>query len=71
MPSQSVSSLLRLPKRKRLEIAESLWLSVADEDKMPVSESHKRVLDARLADYRSGKSKPVSHEEMMRRLRTP
>lgn len=70
MPSQSVSSLLRLPKRKRLEIAETLWLSVADEEKMPVLESHKKVLDARLADYRSGKSRPIPHEELMRRLRT-
>ena len=70
MPSQTVSSLLRLPKRKRLEIAESLWLSVADEEKMPVPERHKKILDARMADYRSGKTKPVSHDELMRRLRT-
>ncbi len=71
MPSQTVSSLLRLPKRRRLEIAERLWLSVADEKDMPVPESHKKILDARLAAYRSGKSKPISHEELMRRLRTP
>lgn len=70
MPPASVSSLLRLPKRERLEIAESLWLSVADEEKMPVPEAHKKVLDARLADYRSGKSKVISHEVLMRRLRT-
>jgi putative addiction module component (TIGR02574 family) len=70
MRSSSVSSLLRLPKRKRLEIAESLWLSVADEEKMPVPESHKKILDARLADYRAGKSKPITHEELMRRLRS-
>jgi putative addiction module component (TIGR02574 family) len=71
MPSQTVSSLLRLPRRKRLEIAERLWLSVADEKEMPVPESHKKILDARLAAYRSGKSKPIPHEELMRRLRTP
>jgi putative addiction module component (TIGR02574 family) len=71
MPSQqSVSSLLLLPKRKRLEIAEKLWLSVADEKKMPVPESHKKVLNARLADYRAGKTKPIAHAELMRRLRT-
>jgi putative addiction module component (TIGR02574 family) len=70
MPSESVASLLRLPKRKRLEIAESLWLSVADEEKMPVPPSHKKVLDERWAAYRSGKSKPISHEELMRRLRS-
>ena len=71
MISQSVASLLRLPKRKRLELAESLWLSVADEEKMPVPERHKKVLDARLADYRTGKSVPISHEELMQRLRKP
>jgi putative addiction module component (TIGR02574 family) len=69
MPSQSVSTLLRLPKRKRLEIAERLWLSVADEERMPLPERHKKTLDARLANYRSGKSKPISHEELMLRLR--
>jgi putative addiction module component (TIGR02574 family) len=70
MSSESVASLLRLPKRKRLEIAESLWLSVADEEKMPVPASHKKVLDERWAAYRSGKSRPISHEELMRRLRS-
>lgn len=71
MPAPSVSSLLRLPKRKRLEIAESLWLSIADEEKMPVSEKHRKVLNERLASYRTGKSKPIAHEELMRRLRVP
>ena len=60
----------RLPKRQRLEMAESLWLSVADEKKMPVPEAHKKILDARLANYRAGKSRPIAHEELMRRLRT-
>lgn len=70
MPPESVSSLLRLPKRKRLEIAESLWLSVADEEEMPVPASHRKTLDKRLAGYRAGKSKPISHEELMRRLKS-
>ena len=68
MATQVVSSLLALPKRKRLEIAERLWLSVADEQDMPVPQSHQKLLDARLASYRSGKSKPISHAELMRRL---
>ena len=70
MAIHSVSSLLRLPKRQRLEIAESLWLSVADEESMPVPEEHRKILDARLAKYRSGESKPISHDELMRRLRS-
>jgi putative addiction module component (TIGR02574 family) len=52
-----------------MEIAESLWLSVADEEKMPVPESHKKILGERHADYRAGKTKPVTHDELMRRLR--
>jgi putative addiction module component (TIGR02574 family) len=68
MPT-AVSALLLLPKRKRLEIAEHLWLSVADENTMSVPAAHKAVLDARLSDYRAGKSKPIAHEELMRRLR--
>lgn len=69
MAAQTVSSLLRLPKRTRLEIAETLWLSVADEQRMPVPEHHKRVLDERLAALRSGKSQPIPHQELMRRLK--
>ena len=69
MPSEHLAKLMRLPARQRLAIAEKLWLSVADEEKMPVPEAHRRVLRKRLADYRSGRSSVVSHEEMMRRLR--
>jgi putative addiction module component (TIGR02574 family) len=68
MPSEPISTLLRLPKRKRLEIAETLWLSVADQEKMPVPAGHKKVLDERWASYRAGKTKPIPHEELMRRL---
>jgi putative addiction module component (TIGR02574 family) len=70
MATEVVSSLLALPKRKRLEIAERLWLSVADERDMPVPQDHKKVIDERLTRYRSGKSKPISHDELMRRLRS-
>jgi putative addiction module component (TIGR02574 family) len=64
-----LSALLRLPKKRRLEIAEQLWLSVADEEAMPVPASHRAVLDKRLASYRAGKSKVITHAELMRRLR--
>ncbi|MDR1283497.1 MAG: addiction module protein [Opitutaceae bacterium] len=61
--------LLKLPKNKRMVIAERLWLSVVDETTLPVPASHKRVLDERLHRYRSGQSKPIPHKEMMARLR--
>jgi putative addiction module component (TIGR02574 family) len=66
----TLPELLRLPKKRRMEIAERLWASVADEEKMPVPAEHRKILDARLASYRSGRSKPISHAELMRRLRT-
>ena len=69
--SSTVPNLLRLPKRRRLEIAERLWLSVADEEKMPVPAAHRATLQARLASYRAGKSRPIPHAELMRRLRAP
>jgi putative addiction module component (TIGR02574 family) len=70
MSAQTLSKLMRLRARQRLAIAESLWLSVADEEKMPVLEDHKRILRKRLTDYRAGRSKAVSHAEMMRRLQS-
>jgi putative addiction module component (TIGR02574 family) len=68
MSAEAISDLMRLPARRRLAIAERLWLSVADEQKMPVPEDHKRILRKRLADYRAGRSKVISHRDMMRRL---
>jgi putative addiction module component (TIGR02574 family) len=68
MSSVVIADLLRLPKRTRLEIAERLWLSAADEATMPVPVAHKRVLKKRLADYKAGASKPISHAELMRRV---
>lgn len=70
MSSVVIADLLRLPKRKRLEIAERLWLSAPDEAAMPVPAAHKPVLKKRLADYNAGASQPISHAELMRRVRS-
>lgn len=70
MTAAVLNDLLHLPKRDRLEIAERLWLSVADEATMPVPVTHKRVIKKRLADYKAGTSKPIPHEELMRRVRS-
>ena len=68
MPPQTITKLMRLPARERLAIAERLWLSVADEERMPVPVEHKQLLRKRMADYRAGRTKAISHEELMRRL---
>jgi len=64
-----IDTLLRLPKNDRMVVAETLWLSVADEETLPVPPEHKRIIDERLARYHNGESEPVPHAEMMRRLR--
>ena len=69
MSLEAISKLMQLPARRRLEIAERLWLSVADEENMVVPANHKQILRKRLSDYRAGRTKVVSHQEMMRRLR--
>ncbi len=66
----NVEPLLRLPKKERMEVAERLWLSVADEQRMPVPAAHKKIIDQRLEDYQAGKSVPIPHAEMMKRLRS-
>jgi putative addiction module component (TIGR02574 family) len=68
MKRQTQDDLLKLPKRDRLDLAERLWLSVVDEHDLEVPETHKTILKTRLADYESGKSKPISHDEFMRRV---
>ena len=64
-----IDALPRLPKKERIEVAETLWLPVADEETMPVSAEHKRIIDERLKRYHGGQSEPVPHAEMMERLR--
>ncbi|NJK93152.1 MAG: addiction module protein [Blastochloris sp.] len=65
----NVEPLLRLPKKERMEVAERLWLSVADEQRMLVPANHKNAINERLTNYKAGKSVPVPHSVMMKRLR--
>ncbi len=65
-----VKLLLRLPKKERMEVAERLWLSVADEQRMPITADHKSIISERLESYKRGKSVPIPHAEMMKRLRS-
>ena len=70
MSSSTIISLLRLPRKTRMQIAERLWLSVADEASMPVPAAHKAVIRQRIADYHSGRAKVITHEELLRRVRS-
>ena len=69
MATAVLPSLLKLPKRKRMELAESLWLSVAD-DSMNVPADHKEILSSRLKSYRAGALQTVSSRSLIKRLRS-
>jgi len=60
-------ALKKLPRRKKLALAEELWLAGID-DSMPVSHAHKTLLDGRWKAYRAGKAKRITLKELERRL---
>ena len=61
-------SLQKLPRRKQAELAEELWISAMDDRDAPTADQ-KRILDERMAAYRSGKDKGLSRAELMRLIR--
>ena len=62
--------LKKLPKKRRLQLADELWLSGVD-DSTPVSPAHKNLLDARWRSYKSGRTKRITLAELERRLARP
>lgn len=59
--------LTKLPKRQRMKLAEELWFSSVD-DSLPVSRTHKKVLDERWSAYKAGKTRRLTAAELERRL---
>jgi putative addiction module component (TIGR02574 family) len=69
---QLASEALRLPPEERALLAESLWESLGDPFRSPAAMSEDAALAlARQRDreLEDGQTKPVSHEELMSRLR--
>jgi putative addiction module component (TIGR02574 family) len=59
--------LQKLPKRRKLELAEELWCAAID-DRAPVSAKHRALLDSRWRAYQSGSVERISLDELERRL---
>jgi putative addiction module component (TIGR02574 family) len=63
-------ALLKLPVEDRLDLQEELTVSIArDENDLPLSVAHKRILRKRLAEYRENPSGAITHQEMKGRLK--
>lgn len=69
---QIAAEALRLPPKERALLAESLWESLADPFKIPAEADDKKAVALALERDRqleTGEVQPLSHEEMMSRLR--
>ena len=66
MPLVDFPELQKLSRRAKNQLAEELW-QAANTD-APVSTVHRRTLDSRWADYKSGKTKAINLTELKRRL---
>lgn len=59
--------LARLPKAKRMQLADELWLSsIGDSNAVP--RWHQETLDQRWSDYQAGKTKRLTLKELEQRL---
>ena len=69
---QIASEALRLPPKERAMLAESLWESLVDPFKTPATAEDSEAVDLAMerdSQLESGEVQPISHEEMMARLR--
>lgn len=60
-------TLAQFPELQKLALADELWID-ATSDKTPVPAQHKKILADRWRDYKSGKAKTITLDEMERRL---
>jgi len=70
--SQIAPAALQLPPHERASLAESLWESLEDPYFLSAARSDEEALRlavARDQEIESGAVTPVSHDELMRRLR--
>jgi putative addiction module component (TIGR02574 family) len=69
---QIASEALRLPPEQRAQLAESLWESLEDPFLAPANMSDEAALSLarqRDGEIEQGLVQPISHEELMSRLR--
>jgi putative addiction module component (TIGR02574 family) len=69
---QIAAEALRLPPKERAMLAESLWESLVDPFEVPASADDSEAVALAIERDRQlegGEVQPISHEEMMARLR--
>ena len=69
MTLADLPALAKLPRARKLALADELWLSAMADD-LPVSAAQKRLLRQRWTDYQAGRVKTITRQELERRLTT-
>jgi len=65
----NVNEILKLSDAEKILAVEQIWDSL-DHAKITITDSQKNELDRRLAEYRAGKSRFFTWEEVKSQLRT-
>jgi putative addiction module component (TIGR02574 family) len=60
--------LLQLTPEERLNLAEELWDSLAEEELPPLTEAQKRELDRRMTEHKKNPERAAPWEEVRARL---
>jgi putative addiction module component (TIGR02574 family) len=71
MSTAILDKLLELSAQERLELAEALWHSLADEapDQVPIPDWHRELLDERLAAMDSSGEKGEPWEQVLANIK--
>ena len=63
-----LKELLELTPEERIELAQDLWDSIAQEEMPPLTEAQKRELDRRIAEHEKNPERTAPWEEVRARL---
>ena len=70
MKRELVAEILALPVAERVRLVEAIWDSIsAAPEALPLTESQKRELDRRLAEFEANSEEGSSLEEVFARIR--
>ncbi len=67
---QTISDLSCLPVNDRLRIVYAIWDTLPDDVDLHTSPEQQAELDRRLAAYRADPTTAISHDELMRRVKS-
>ena len=70
MSDTDIAEILQLPVEERLRLVQLIWDSVAaDPSAVPLSDAHRAVIDARLAEHERNPDDVVTRDEVLAEAR--